>query len=109
MARNVGAAADPLDGPAKNRFAACVASAAESVGVVVEVATLGTRNDGHDPVLAMKFVTVPPPVDVPVNVHVVPEQEPAPDEKANVYAPGVPLIAVTADVSGVLQLVPSHR
>jgi len=45
----------------------------------------------------MKFVTEPEPPPEPVKVHVVPEQLPAPLEKLNVKAPGVPLIDETLE------------
>lgn len=65
------------------------------VGVVVEVATEGTNHVGHEPLLATKLVTDPPPAPDPVNVHVVPLHDPAPELKENVNAPAVVLIEVT--------------
>jgi hypothetical protein len=70
-------------------------AATESVGVVVLVATEGTSQVGHEPVFATKLVTEPPPVPEPVKVQVVPEHEPAPEEKLKVNAPPVELILET--------------
>ena len=82
----------------------------ESVGVVVEVATLGTSHVGQEPLDATKFVTEPPPLPDPVNVQVVPEQEPAPAEKLNVKAPALVLIEVTPPELGVTHVpLPSAR
>lgn len=67
----------------------------DSVGVVVEVATEGTSHDGQLPVGAMKLVTDPPPEPEPVKVQVVPEHDPAPEEKLKVNAPEVALMEVT--------------
>jgi hypothetical protein len=64
-------------------------------GVVVELVTVGTNHDGHEPEGAMKFVTEPPPEPEPVKVQVVPEHEPAPELKLKVYAPGTVLIEET--------------
>lgn len=62
---------------------------------MVELLTLGTSQVGQDPELAMKLVTDPPPVLEPVKVQVVPEQDPAPEEKENVKAPATVLMDVT--------------
>ena len=84
---------DPL-GVARNSFCVNpVVAATESVGVVVEVATLGVNHAGHVP--AIKFVTEPPPVPRPVKVQAVPVHEPAPAEKLKVNGPVVLLIEET--------------
>jgi hypothetical protein len=74
-------------------------AATNSVGVVVELVTVGTNHAGQSAVLATKFVTEPPPDPEPVKVQVVPEQEPAPALKLKVYAPAVELIEVTPEAA----------
>jgi hypothetical protein len=70
-------------------------AATDRVGVVVDVATLGTSHDGQLPLLAIKFVTLPDPDPEPVKVQVVPVQLPAPEEKLKVKAPDTLLIVET--------------
>ena len=85
-----------VDALARDEFGIALA-VTESVGVVVDVATLGTNHVGQLPALAMKFVTLPPPLPLPVKVQVVPAQDPAPAPKLKVKAPPVPLIDVTPE------------
>ena len=56
-ARNVGAAALPVVGPANTRFAVCVFRLKDSAGVVVVVASLVVNSGERSP--AEKSVTVP--------------------------------------------------
>jgi hypothetical protein len=62
-ARNVGAAAEPVAGPAKTRLADWVERAKDNAGVVVAVATDVVNNGARPP--AENDVTVPPPPPPP--------------------------------------------
>jgi len=77
-------------------------AATDKVGVVVDVATVGTNQVGQFAEFAMKFVTLPPPDPDPEKVQVVPVQLPAPEAKLNVNAPEVPLIVPTTAVVAAL-------
>lgn len=70
----------------------------DRVGVTVEVVTEGTNHVGQSAVLAMKFVTEPPPVPEPVKLQVtgfVPVQPPAPALNVRTYGTASELIVGT--------------
>ena len=68
------------------------------VGVVDAFAT-DVVNKG-DKLPDINVVTVPAPVDDPVKLHVVPEQDPAPLEKLKVNAPGTVFMLDTPEAAG---------
>ena len=69
-ARNVGAAAAPVVGPAQTRFAACVASVTASVPVVVTGEPPTEKIAGMDN--ATEVTVPPPPPDTVAGAHSVP-------------------------------------
>lgn len=81
-----------IDGLARAEFGIALAATARE-GVVVELVTVGTSHDGHDPEGAKKLVTVPLPPPPPLKVQVVVVQlTPGP---VKVNAPPVPLMLAT--------------